>query len=218
MSQIVNNRELKIYTCYEKNIPPKVISYQKRVFDMFDMELEQELSNIHHPDYLTNKINSENFDIMVFFDIDCIPLKPGLYEYIVSQISDNNTLIGVEQAANHIDGNIKYAGPACFAISKIAYEKLGYPSFRISKLADTGGELTIAAKEKGVKVKYFKITSSLNKKWKCGKKRFGNGTIYDDWLYHQFEIRYDGFQGKLCEYQFITKCKEILEKYENIVY
>ncbi len=209
---------IKIFSCYEDNISTKIISYQKKVFDLFNMELNQELTDKSHPDYLDYKINSEYFDIIIFFDIDCIPLKPNLYEYIVKQLSDNNSLIGVEQSANHIDKNYIFAGPACFAITKQVYEKLNKPSFRSTKLTDTAGEITLAAKQNNVNVKLFKIKSSLNKKWKCGNKWFGNGTIYDDWLYHQFELgRYANHSDlKFLEYQFITKCKEVLKKYENI--
>lgn len=53
----------------------------------------------------------------------------------------------MEQAANHIDNSYIFAGPACFAISKIAYDKLGKPSFKSSKLVDTAGELTLAARD-----------------------------------------------------------------------
>lgn len=212
---IINGRELKIFSCYEFNIPERVIQYQKKVFDLFNMEINQDFTNKGHPDYLTDKIISEDFDIIIFFDIDCIPLKPNLYEYIVEQIQDNNSLIGVEQAANHIDNSYIFAGPACFAISKMAYEKLGRPSFKSSKLVDTAGELTISARSKGVNVKFFEISSCLEKKWKCGKKDFGWGTTYEDKLYHQFEFgRYYGRpEQKIFEYQFMNKCKEIIEKY-----
>jgi hypothetical protein len=96
------------------------------------------------------------------------------------------------------------------------FEKMGKPSFRLQDEYDCGGEFSWVAPKYGVNVKLFEIVSSLNKKWKCLDKRYGNGTIYDDWLYHQFEIRYydSSTHEKIYAYQFIKKCKEIIEKYK----
>ena len=210
---IINNRDIKVYTCYQYNISKKIINYQKMVFDNFNLPIEQEYTTLNHPEYLNSKLTSVDFDIIIFFDIDCIPLKNNIYEYIVNMIYDNNSIIGVEQSANHIDTNFIYAGPACFGITKEVYEKLGKPSFYDNKNFDCGGEITYIARNNGINVKLFNITSSLNKKWKCGNKFFGNGTIYDDLLYHQFEVgRYYKYpEEKILEYQYITKCKDILD-------
>jgi hypothetical protein len=210
--QIVNGREFQIYTCYNYNVSRELVQNQKKVFDLFNMEITQELTSIHHPIWMQNKVQSlKDFDILVFFDIDCIPLKPGLYEYILEQIGDNNSIIGIEQARNDADqnSNIIYAGPACLATSKIAYEKMGRPTYSDNHRADSGGELTFAAKESGVNVKFFEITSSLTKEWKCGNKYFGLGTTYDhDRLYHQFTAA-----TLISNFQFNNKAQEILRKY-----
>lgn len=216
---IIKGRNIKSFSCYMKNIPEKVIFYQKKVFDLFDMELNQELTNLPYHDYwLDYKIKNTDFDILIFFDIDCIPLKYGLYEYIVDQISDNNSIIGVEQVNQTRSPNWIYAAPACFGVTKIVYDKMNKPSFRLNPYYDCGGEFSWVAPKYGIDVKLFEITSSLNKKWNLAdKKRYGNGTIYDDWLYHQFEVRY--YDNKSYEqiytYQFIKKCKEIIKKYEK---
>jgi hypothetical protein len=199
-----------------KNLPSTIPEYQKKVFDLFNMELTQELSNLpFHDFWLDEKIQNLDFDILIFFDIDCIPLKPGLYEYIVDQVLDNNSFIGVEQA-HKIRGNGSiYAAPACFGITRDVYEKMNKPSFRLSDNYDCGGEFSWIAKNHNVNMKLFEITSSLNKRWKCGDKWFGNGTVYDDWLYHQFEVRFYEFATaeRIYTYQFINKCKEIIEKW-----
>jgi len=215
--QIINGRKIEAFSCYMKNIPEKVVQYQKDVFDIFGMELNQELTDFStHYDWLDSKINSSDFDIAIFFDIDCIPLKPGLYEYIVSQIEDNNSIIGVEQVNQTRSPNFVYAAPSCFGITKQVFEKMNKPSFKLKDEYDCGGEFSWVAPQYGVNVKFFNITSSLNKKWKCLDKRYGNGTIYDDWLYHQFEIRFYDLksQEQIYVYQFIKKCKEIIKKYE----
>lgn len=216
MGTIINGRNVQAYACYMKNIPENVIKYQKMVFDHFGMELNQELTNLAYHDYwLDEKINSlSDFDVLIFFDIDCIPLKHGLYEYIVDQIYDNNSIIGVEQVNQTRSPNFVYAAPACFGITKNVFNKMNKPSFRLTDNYDCGGEFSWVAPKYNVNVKLFEITSSLNRKWKCLNKRYGNGTIYDDWLYHQFEVRYydQGSFEKIYSYQFIQKCKEILLK------
>lgn len=216
MTTIIENRKIDTYSCYMKNIPQNVVEYQKKVFETLNMELTQELTDFdYHYQWLDYKINSTDFDIIIFFDIDCIPLKHELYEYIINQISDNNSFIGVEQSNQTRNPNFIYAAPSCFAITKQVFEKMNKPSFKLTDNYDCGGEFTWLSKDYNVNVKMFNILSSLNKKWKCGNKRFGNGTIYDNWLYHQFEIRYFEFNSyeKIYSYQFIKKCKQII--YDN---
>ena len=209
-TQIVNGREFQIYTCYNSNVSRELREDQKKVFDLFKMNITQELTPMHHPSWLDSKTKSlKDFDVLVFFDIDAIPLKPGFYEYILDQIGDNNSIIGIEQAANHLDPNFVYAGAPCIAMTKIAYQKMGSPSFMNNHRADTAGELTFAALEHGVDVKFFHITSSLTKQWKCGPdKYFGLGTVYDDWLYHQFHAA-----DIMSQMQFKNKANQILQKY-----
>lgn len=214
----VNGRNVQTFSCYMKNIPKRVVECQKQVFDTFGMELTQELSDFRfHHDWLDNKINSIDFDILIFFDIDCIPLKPGLYEDIVDKISDNNSIIGVEQVNQTRSPNFVYAAPACFGITKDVFEKMNKPSFRLTDDYDCGAEFSWVAPKYNVDVKMYNITTSLNRKWKCIDKRYGNGTTYDDWLYHQFEIRYydDVSHEKINAFQFIKKCKETILKYQK---
>ena len=210
--QIINNREFQIYSCYNLNVSKELVNAQKSVFNIFNMNLTQELTNLQHPEWLDKKINDlKNFDIIVFFDIDVIPLKPNLYNYILEQIGDDNSIIGIEQAANHLDPNFVYAGPACFAFSKKTYEKLKKPSFMHNYRADTAGEFTFSAKKYGVNVKFFNIISSLTNQWKCKSKFFGFGTTYDDWIYHQF-----GSSLILSNMQFINKTNQVLKMYRQI--
>lgn len=215
----INGRNVQAFSCYMNNIPKRVVEYQKQVFDNFGMELTQELTNLPFHDYwLDYKINSIDFDILIFFDIDCIPLKPGLYEDIVNKISDNNSIIGVEQVNQTRSPNFIYAAPACFGITKEVFEKMNKPSFNLKTEYDCGGEFSWVAPNFDVNVKLYEITSSLNRKWKCVDKRYGNGTTYDDWLYHQFEIRYynDVSHEKINTFQFIKKCKEVISRYDKI--
>lgn len=211
---IINGRDVQAFSCYMNNVPKKFVDSQKAVFDRFGMELNQELTYLpYHHQWLDNKIKTLDFDIIIFFDIDCIPLKPGLYEYIVDQISDNNSFIGAEQVNQTRSPDFVYAAPSCFGITKEVYEKMNRPSFELSDDYDCGAEFSLVAPKYGTDIKMFKITSSINKKWLCLDKRYGNGTIYDGWLYHQFEIRHCDFGDteKRNANQFIEKCKNVIK-------
>jgi len=212
-SQIINGRLVKAFSCYFSNIPKEMREYQKKVFSKFGMHINQGMGSIHHNRYLNNIMQTIDSDIYLFFDIDAVPLKSGLYEYMVDELSDNNSIIGNEQAPNHIDYRQVYASVVSFGTTKVVYEKLGKPTFvGTAGRCDTGGEFTIAAKKLGVNVKLIPILSSLTKKWRCGENKwFGNGTIYgtdkDKLIYHQFET-----PDIMQQIQFISRCKYILSK------
>jgi hypothetical protein len=210
-------RNIQAFTCYQNNISEKIINYQKDVFNLFGMNLIQEYTELDHPKYLDEKISTLNFDVLVFFDIDCIPLKPNFYDYIIQKLSGNNSILGVEQCCSSKDKNFVFAGAPCFAITKEVYEKLSKPSFIPTDKFDTAAIFTQKARENNVDVKLIEIKTALNQKWMCNGKYFGNGTIYEDWLYHQFEVgRYSNHSDiKIFEYQFVKKCKEVLNKYGN---
>ena len=208
-TQTINGREVTAFACYFNNIPKDMIKYQRQVFDKFGMHLNQELETINHAHYLDTVMRKIDADIYVFFDIDAIPLKAGIYEYIVDKVKDNNSIIGVEEAPNHVDYRSVYAGPSCFGITKPAYEKMGNPTFAgKAGRCDVAGELTFAAKANDVNIHLFYIKSSYDNIWRCGEnKRFGHGTTYEDWVYHQFES-----PTMLYQIQFISKCKHVLAK------
>lgn len=212
-SQIVNGRLVKAFSCYFSNVPKEMLEYQKKVFEKFGMHINQGLGIGHHNRFL-NSVMQKDSDVYLIFDIDAVPLKPGLFEYMVDQLSDDNSIIGNEQSANHIDYRVLYAGVVAFGVTKTVYEKLGKPTFvGTAGRCDTGGEFTLAAKKLGVNVKLIPILSSLTKKWRCGEtKWFGNGTIYgtdmdNKMVYHQFET-----PDVMQQIQFISRCKHILSK------
>ena len=218
-SQIINGRLVKAFSCYFNNVPQEMREYQKKVFEKFGMHINQGLGIGHHNQFLNSVMKKES-DVYLIFDIDAIPLQPGLFEYMVNQLADDNSIIGNEQAANHVDYRQVYAGVVAFGVTKVAYEKLGRPTFvGTAGRCDTGGEFTIAAKKLGMNVKLIPILTSLNKKWRCGENKwFGNGTIYGletvdplatntKMIYHQFET-----PDVMQQIQFISRCKHILSK------
>ncbi len=204
----LNGKKVFIGTYGFYSLDPEIILYQKKVFDYLSTPINQFIGDIRHPEFLDYAIRNIDADYFVFFDIDCIPLKKNVIEYLITMIGDE-TMIGIEQQCN--SRNVRdhiYAGPACFAISKKFYEEIGEPSFNETTRSDVGEELTFACEQLGKPFKIIDKTHSEDEIWELkGGRFFGHGTIYgDNLVYHQFEIRnYNG--------NFINKCKEIL-KYE----
>ena len=200
----INDKKVLVSSYGFNNLDRNIPIHQKKVFDKFNIPLNQFVGNERHPEFMDNIMKLDNVDYFVFFDIDCIPLRENVIEELIEAIGDT-TMIGIEQQCNsRISVDHIYAGPACFAISKKFYEEIGKPSFNETLRSDVGEELTFACEALGKEFKVIPKTHSEDKIWALkGGRFFGHGTTYSDMVYHQFEIRnYNG--------NFINKCNEIL--------
>lgn len=201
----LDNKSILIVSYQYNNLDEMVSKNQYEVFRKFNIILNQFQGEIRHSEFMDNILNNYEYDYYIFFDIDCIPLKDNIVEYIINKIQ-KNSMIGIEQQCNcNSSINHIYAGPACFGISKEFYNELDRPSFKETHRSDVGEELTHICEEKNKNFFLFKKTFSENNLWKLGENDyFGHGCIYDeDLIYHQFEI----FQN---QNKFIKKCLEIL--------
>ncbi len=210
-----------IYSYYNDDLNPDIAIYQKKVFDKFKIPINQIVgkSAVHngiinredHPNALTSIIKNSNEDYIIFFDIDCIPLSFNFYNILINQIKDNVTLAGAIQCANHIDKNKSYVSPGFCGFSKQLYYDCGQPSFNTDRTAISGCDnmqrFTDICLSLNKNIQYWNVTDSGNKKWfiNSHKTMFGNGTIYENMIYHQFEI-INSENHK----PFIEKCKSIL--------
>lgn len=203
--EYINNKKILICSYQYLNLDKRVSESQKKVFDKFNIKLNQFQGDDRHSYFMNHIIDNYDCDFYIYFDIDCIPLKKGIIEHIIKLIGEE-TMIGIEQQCNsNMSINHIYAGPACFGISKKFYNDLNRPLFTENSRSDVGEELTHICEEMGKEFLVFKKTSSENSLWKLGKDRyFGHGTVYEnDLLYHQFEI----FKN---QEKFIKKCESIL--------
>jgi hypothetical protein len=209
-----------IYSCVNKNLNPEISKYQKLVFDKFNLEIRQvfgkEILNDDyedHPNMMIDIINKSKEDYIIFFDIDSIPLSYGFYPLMLNQIKDNQTLSGAIQCANHIDKNKPYVSPAFCGFSKQLYIDCGEPSFNTDRTpvigCDNMQRFTNVCQHLNKNIIYWNVTNGGNQKWDISSHntKFGNGTIYENMIYHQFEIRFDSQHTS-----FIKKCKEILNE------
>lgn len=211
-----DGKELKIgvYTAYFASLDPRFISYQKKVFDKFNVEINQILVEPNllnrgfnsHGTLLTELSRNEDVDYLVFFDADAIPLKSNFLDIMIDRIHGKKAIIGIEQRTNHVKDSIPYAGPACFAISKDTYNALGQPAYNETSRSDVAEELTHISREKGFEVNVFKFSKCEVPLWEFGDgRKFGTASTYEDLMFHNFESR----NSEKVEY-FIGKCKEVL--------
>jgi len=206
----IKGKDVCVLTWFNSNIVYDIYENQKKVFDKLEMSIDCYFDeSLTHAKFMDHSLKNFKSDIFIFFDLDCIPTDKGLYENIVNELTKEECIIGIEQSANHLDPNFIYAGPACFAITKELYDKLGQISFDGTQRSDVAQEHSYVCYEKGVKVKFFELVSSKNNKWKLGPDRFfGNGCFYklnENIIYHQF-------QTPLLEEKtdFFSKCEKII--------
>ena len=213
---------VQIFSYVTKDLNPEIAKYQKMVFEKFNLKITQvfgdaikkyngEFDYEDHPNGLSNIVKNSRDDYLIIFDIDCIPLSYDFYPLLLDQIKDKNTLAGAIQCANHINKNKSYVSPAFCGFSRHLYLNCDSPSFNTDRTLITGCDsmqrYTDVCLKLNKNIIFWNVTDSGNKKWDIlsHNTKFGNGTIYENMIYHQFEIRFETNHN-----QFIDKCKKIL--------
>jgi hypothetical protein len=198
-----------IITFYNEIISQHVVDLQKKVFEKFRLEINQIKPEtwINHGtciDNFLNEVTNEN-EVIVLFDIDSIPLNDWIVPYAEKWCSENLGIFSVAQKSPKLTSTI-LAAPSFMVFSKKTYDYLGRPSFVETERSDCGGEMTYAAREKGLEVRLLYPTSSEIPAWHLDQYYdFGYGTNYENKIYHSFESRF-----KKKDSYFINKCNEIL--------
>jgi hypothetical protein len=199
--------EVKVVTFYKDNIPWNTVKAQKAVFDKFGIGIEQVLTHLSHPDAIDDYIEHNQFDVLIIFDIDCIPLTRSTVTDAVKIVTKADCIYGAVQNANYIEGSSDYISPAFMCLSRQTYELIGSPSFKETPRGDVGAELTFRALEKGLGVKQLKVSQVSVPLWKLSDgTAFGHGTNYENKVFHAFEIR----KGHDSRRIFIEKCLEVV--------
>lgn len=199
-----------IVTFYNDRIDKDIVKYQKIVFDLFKIDINQICPDVwmNHSgsiDYFMENCKEE-WEYFILFDIDCIPLDKFIVPEAIEWVKRNDGLFSVAQKASHIPNSIVYASPAFLAFSRKTYEILGKPKFIATQRSDCGGEFTHLAIEKGLPIKLMWPTHVSVPKWDLTDKiKFGIGTNYENKIYHQFESR-------KTKNDFIRKCNEVINK------
>lgn len=201
---------MRVITFYNEVVNPLFVDLQKKVFHKYGYDINQiNLKNwTTHGDavnqYLSN-INEEN-EIIVLFDIDCVPLNDNIIHKAVDWCKNNVGIFSLAQKAVKLKDPIIHAAPAFMVFSIKTFNLLGRPSFETNSRSDCGAEMTYAARQKGVEIRML-YPSHVESPYAQldGPVQFGYGTTYGHEIYHAFESRFrqrDSF--------FINKCNSIL--------
>ncbi len=199
-----------ILTFYNEAIDQRIVKAQKKVFDYFKLPLQQIKPEVwmNHSgsiDYFIKNYKGD-WNYIVLFDIDCIPLNADVVPDSIKWATNNTGLYSVAQNANHIPNSPDYASPAFLVFSKKTYDLLGQPSFVATNRSDCAGELTYKARELGVEIKLMYPTKVDVPKWKLHNgQMFGIGTNYENKIYHYFEARKNRVEG------FVNTCEKIIK-------
>lgn len=209
----INNQTIAVFSYCMSNVDKDVPLYQEKVFNFFNIPVNIEIKNISHGDFLTNKCkelrHSNTIDVIIFFDIDCIPLSSTSIKNVLLK-TNQNTICGIEQTCNcNLSPSHIYAGPACLAIPISVIKKIDNINFFSNDYCDVGQQFTYDCTRNNIFVNFLNITDCQIPQWRLGNtnKMFGIGTTYDDCIFHQFCIR-DTKQ----QINFINKCKKIIHE------
>ena len=225
-----------IFSFFMKNIPTEVETQQRRVVEKFNK------SNYPFFQYLTemphglsmdgtwhlNGINVRpnfnipkkfDFDVIMFLDIDAIPLNDAAIDLYIQQAYDGK-LMGNIQRTNHLqNGQHTFVAPSAMAISVSTFLTIGKPSAVETYRSDVGEEYSFLAEKKGLNVvkymplRYEAAPDEAPNGWALadGMKTYGLGTTFGsseeniETFWHNFQIRLPGQPER-----FLNKCKQIL--------
>lgn len=197
---------------YWDNIPEELRVNQQKVFQALNIPLEQyERTGQRHGDFLDEQLVMANEeDILVFVDIDCIPLNNEVIEKAI-QFAHEGGIWGCAQVSNHLpDPNHVFAAPMFHAIMKRTWTNIGSPTYLESAENDVAQGVTRAAISHDVPVFLALPEYCLIPCFRFAKGYpYGIGTFYQGGVFHLFESR----KAKYIEF-FIRVATTIIEHRE----
>ena len=163
-----------IVTFFMENVDMKTVGLQRSVIDKFNKSkvplycIKVDVPHAVAIDYFwtLNGCKMDLFkdhdiqkqvdhDIVLFLDIDCIPLSEESIDLYIEKASQG-IIAGNAQRTNHlINGQHVFAAPSAVAISKEVFEKIGCPSACETQRSDVAEEWTWLAEDKGIKVETY---------------------------------------------------------------
>lgn len=207
----------KIVSFIHENLNPEIGILQKKVFDLFNIDLIQHIFVGTHGSAINNYLDNNDWDIITLFDVDCIPLNKDVINKAISFV-DNENMYANAQTSN----SYPYAAASFMTFTRELYdtsphknfEGMFYPNeFGIHVEADCGEVFVKENLRIGRKQILSYPISCLHKKWVYpGNNHYpsfewGNGTIFDNDTFHAFQIRLTDHQS-----YFINFVKKFLNE------
>ena len=219
-----------IASIFMKNIDPKIVQLQQEVVKKYNK------SNIPHysvlseapPGYTMDKLvtmlEAKEHNVIMFLDIDCVPLNDNALDYFFDQ-AYNGRVIGDAQRSNHIQNDQHvFAAPHNVTFSVETYHKLGSPSFMSNYRGDVAEELTFKARESNIPIEIIMPlrydAPPIRMEWEPkdappywdladGMPKYGIGTTFGTERNEMFWHMYQSFHPGQNE-RFTRKCEELL--------
>ena len=181
-----------IFSLYWDNIDPRVVDYQKKVMDHFKLPISQhKIHGLDHGEWMDWVIHRhDDLDVLVFFDIDCLPLNGEKVGQCIN-LAGGGTLVGNEQASNHLDPSRLFAAPSFLCVNRRVWRMVGKPSCKATYDGDVAQMLTDSWNYRKAPVHLLPVKDFEVAKWNLPGRpmSYGIGTNYDDTTYHLFEVR-----------------------------
>lgn len=221
------------------NIYKEMLEGQKKVCELFGVRVNQILTDRPHGTsmdsimhWLDSSLDGESKNANVLFlDIDAIPLRKGVIEWILERASMGE-LCGIAQRANHISNNQHiYVGSPCVALSMDTWRKMGKPSANATHRGDVAEEYTYKAEDVGIPLRFlypvgFKAPP-LRQQWETDTRpywplkddkpehHYGRGTWYDVFGKgeHDFFHTFQSFMPGSLEI-FVEECEKVVKDHE----
>lgn len=220
----------KLVSFYGNDLPTIIPQLQKKVFEFFNLELEQiplaDHGNDRHSNAIEKYLNeNSDWDFISIFDVDCIPINENCIPLALYNILDENTIYGNAQASNVFDHNIyktpPFIGASFINFSRKIWEESNCKSFKFTLYPNPEGHITevdVAEKftreneKQGRKIilKYpTKIVTRPSWNFKgyydYPEFEYGEGTEFESHTFHNFIIRIPTAQQT-----FINYCNTLL--------
>lgn len=232
-----------IFTFFMDNIDLKTVDYNKRVVEKYNPEkfphhhIKTPLNHGASMDLIWKCNGSDvatfrdqnvpykfDYEVIVFLDVDCLPLNNDALEHVIWLAGVEGKLAGNIQRTNHLQNNQHvFVAPNLTAMSRDYYNEIGCPSAIPTARGDVGEEYTFAAEQHKKPVHFFMPTGFEEAPAECpywpladGMPNYGRMTTFGDFIgtpeetnyfWHAFQSFHPGMQAKIW-----NKCEELLAK------
>lgn len=198
-----------VFSLHWDNIDPRVPEYQRKIFDHLGVGINQhKINGLDHGEWMDWVLNKyEDLDVIVFFDVDCIPIDWRLITNCI-EMAGSGTLVGNMQASNHLDASRVFAAPSFLCVNRKIWKMLGKPSCKAHYDGDVAQMLTDMWQYRKLSTYLLPVTDFEIPKWDLPgcPQAYGIGTTYANANYHLFEVRENANVER-----FVAKAKEILK-------
>lgn len=219
-----------IISIFMNNIDMTMVEKQKQVVQKFN---KLGIPHFHvltdgQPGDTMNRVMDlvaqNNFDAVMFLDIDAIPVHEKALEYMFSR-AYAGVVIGSAQRSNHIQNNQHvFAAPHNVTLTLKVFEQIGKPTFNPTQRGDVSEEITFAAEENNVPVEILMPIrfdappirmawepKDLPPYWDLadGMPKYGIGTTFglgeNELFWHMYQSFHPGQKER-----FLEKCESVL--------